>query len=188
MNDLFKNRIIFPIARNSPASCWNRLKKFFANRLTKRHGPAMDLARQVNQLAISNRSHLSKLLAVMAIAAALLFVAILLLNRQSTAWAQVVEAVAKKPWLHSVCTLPDGRKAELWFSADRAVIVTQTDKMVDWSDLKQKSGESSTTQVIILYSVYPTMRGKKVSFLSKTFSSHSFPPRLGEVSMPDASS
>ncbi len=103
---------------------------------------AIDRARQVNQLAISNRSHLSrKLLAVMAIAAALLFVAILLLNRQSTAWAQVVEAVAKKPWLHSVCTLPDGKKAELWFSADRAVIVTQTDKMVDWSDLKQKSRE-----------------------------------------------
>ena len=103
---------------------------------------ALDRGRQANYLAISNHPRRSrKLLAVAAITAALLFVAIILWNRQSNAWAQVVEAVAKKPWLHAVSTLPDGKKGELWFSADRAIIVTQIDKMVDWSDLKQKSRE-----------------------------------------------
>ncbi len=103
---------------------------------------ALDRARQADHMAIINRPRLSRnLLAIATIAAALLFVAFILWNRQSTAWAQVVEAVAKKPWLHAVSTLPDGKKGELWFSASRAVMATRTDKETCWGDLKQKTRE-----------------------------------------------
>jgi len=97
---------------------------------------ALDRARQANYLAISHHPRRSrKLLAVVAIAAALLFVAILLWNRQSNAWAQVVEAVRKKPWLHAVSKLPD---VEQWFSADRAVLAERVGKTISWFDLKKK--------------------------------------------------
>ncbi|MGD0516737.1 MAG: hypothetical protein ABSA26_04310 [Thermoguttaceae bacterium] len=108
----------------------------------------LDRARQANHLAISNHSRRSrKLLAVMAVAAALLFVAILLLNRQSNAWAQVVEAVRKKSWIHAVSKLPDG---ELWFSADRAVMANRIDKKIWWFDLKKKTTEYCDTEENIL--------------------------------------
>jgi hypothetical protein len=82
--------------------------------------------------------------AALAVAVALL--AILLFvwgDRQSVAWAQVVRAVAQKPWLHATTTLPDGKKAEfdLWFSANRAVMARRAGKGVWWSDFEQKTTE-----------------------------------------------
>jgi hypothetical protein len=65
--------------------------------------------------------------ATAAITTAALAVAILLIPKpwrpaESSAWAQVVEAVAKKPWLHFVATYEDGTKMEAWFSARREVL------------------------------------------------------------------
>jgi hypothetical protein len=80
--------------------------------------------------------------AALAVAAGLLAVVVFVWgDRQSAAWAQVVIAVAQKPWLHAAMTLPDGKKSELWFSADRAVIATRTERTTCWTDLEQGTKE-----------------------------------------------
>jgi hypothetical protein len=66
-------------------------------------------------------------------AAAILAAAVLLVSQswrpaQSSAWAAVVEAVAKKPWLHVVTTYPDGTIVEHWFSARRSILAQRTIK------------------------------------------------------------
>jgi hypothetical protein len=78
-----------------------------------------------------------------AVAAAILLAAMLLTGHSagSTAWAEMVKAVAKKPWLHAVTVSPDGKKGELWFSASRAVMAMRTDKRASWADLEQKTIE-----------------------------------------------
>ncbi|MCX7427526.1 MAG: hypothetical protein NTW96_18095 [Planctomycetia bacterium] len=107
-----------------------------------------------------------------AVATAALLVAVLLISQVwhsagSVAWAEVVKAVAQKPWLHAVMILPDGKKGELWFSADRAVMATRTDKEMCWGDLEQKTreyydpGENTIVRV-------PDDEGREASSLFET--------------------
>ena len=85
--------------------------------------------------------------ATAAITTAALVVAILLVPQawrpvESAAWAQVVEAVAKKPWLHAMCTAKGGpkpgTKCEMWFSANRAVEAFKFGE-IGWIDFGQKT-------------------------------------------------
>ncbi|MGO8751216.1 MAG: hypothetical protein ACLQNE_35160 [Thermoguttaceae bacterium] len=80
--------------------------------------------------------------ALLTVAAALL-VAVLLLrwDRRSVAWAKTVRAVAEKPWLHSMITMPDGKKGESWFSPRHDVMATRSDEYTCWADLEQKTRE-----------------------------------------------
>ncbi|MGO9113458.1 MAG: hypothetical protein ACLP9L_29860, partial [Thermoguttaceae bacterium] len=52
-----------------------------------------------------------------------------------------VRAVAQKPWLHATTTLPDGKKGEVWFSANRNVMAKRAGKVVWWADFEQKTRE-----------------------------------------------
>ena len=62
---------------------------------------------------------LGPLLGAAAVAATLLFAVVALTTRPTTAWAQVVETAARRPWIHGVTTISDGqqeRTYELWVS------------------------------------------------------------------------
>ena len=87
---------------------------------------ALARARQLALVTARGRLHLSRRFLVAVAVAVTIVVAVVLLSRDSNpvasvAWADVVEAVAKKPWLHYVSTWPDGTKREGWYSANRAV-------------------------------------------------------------------
>jgi hypothetical protein len=61
-----------------------------------------------------------------AVATAVLLVAVLWISQawhsaESLAWAEVVEAVAKRPWLHYVETWQDGTRLEGWYSVRGSV-------------------------------------------------------------------
>jgi hypothetical protein len=83
---------------------------------------ALDRAAGLDSARPTRRARGLRILIAATVAAAALLVAIVLWRgHEPAAWAQVVEAVTKKPWLHAVRTSPDGTKGELWFSASRAV-------------------------------------------------------------------
>ncbi len=67
-----------------------------------------------------------RLVGSMAVATAVVLVAAIFVlqgwhSTESFAWADVMEAVAKKPWLHEVQTREDGTTNESWYSASRAI-------------------------------------------------------------------
>ena len=72
-----------------------------------------------------------------AIAAALLIAATLWLALPHDTWAQVVEAVKLKPWIHGTIELPDG-KMEEWLSLSREVAAACHGKWALFDDYKIK--------------------------------------------------
>ncbi len=87
---------------------------------------SLDRARQLAEVTTPRGRRLTRrLLAAAAVAAAIMFV-MLFLSRdwnsaESMAWADVVQAMAKKPWLHYVDMWHDGTKREGWYSANQAI-------------------------------------------------------------------
>jgi hypothetical protein len=87
--------------------------------------------------------------ATAALATAILLVAMLFLpqawhSAESFAWADVVKAVAKKPWLHVTFTCPEngpkpGNKGEIWFSADRVCAEAFKSGPIAWLDFRQNT-------------------------------------------------
>lgn len=49
-------------------------------------------------------------------------------SSESMAWANVVDSLMKKPWLHYVTTYGDGTRMEAWFSARRALLIARVIK------------------------------------------------------------
>jgi hypothetical protein len=82
-------------------------------------------ARQLAQPTMLRPSRLRRLLAAAAIAASILAAALFIshvwTSTASVAWADVVAAVAKRPWVHYVEMWSDGTKNEGWYSEGRAV-------------------------------------------------------------------
>jgi hypothetical protein len=78
----------------------------------------------------SRRSRWIRRVLSIAAAAALLAISLLLPRGshpiESVAWADVVKAVAQKPWLHYISTREDGSKDETWFSVSRHVAAVKT--------------------------------------------------------------
>jgi hypothetical protein len=60
--------------------------------------------------------------ALAALSAAMLLAILLLPVGSSRALAQIAEAVAAKTWLHASGTGPDGKPAEMWFSAKNGIL------------------------------------------------------------------
>ncbi|MBS0265448.1 MAG: hypothetical protein JSS02_26175 [Planctomycetes bacterium] len=60
--------------------------------------------------------------ALVALSAVVLLAIVLWPLGSSRALAQIVAAVAAKPWLHARGTGPDGQRMDLWFSADRGIL------------------------------------------------------------------
>ena len=86
------------------------------------------------------------------ITTAVLLVAMLFLpqawhSTESFAWADVVQAVAKKPWLHYVATYDEGTKMEAWFSARRAVLIA---RVIKAGTKSQVGGDSEGRMMIDL--------------------------------------
>jgi len=71
------------------------------------------------------------------IAAALLMALFLLPSTSSTALADIVAAVAGKPWLLAKGTGPDGEPAEIWFSAQNGVMAYRQGKTAIFVDQQQ---------------------------------------------------
>ena len=64
--------------------------------------------------------------ALAVLSAAVLLAIMLLPIGSSRALAQIVEAVAAKTWLHASGTGPDGKPAEMWFSAKNGILGCRT--------------------------------------------------------------
>ena len=64
--------------------------------------------------------------ALAALSAAILLGIILIPVGSSQALAQIAEAVAAKKWLHASGTGPDGKPAEMWFSAKNGILGCRT--------------------------------------------------------------
>ncbi|MCE9528071.1 MAG: hypothetical protein K8R36_18680 [Planctomycetales bacterium] len=64
--------------------------------------------------------------ALAALSAVVLFGIILFPLGSSQALAQIAEAVAAKKWLHAKGTGPDGKPAEMWFSAKNGILGSRT--------------------------------------------------------------
>jgi hypothetical protein len=87
---------------------------------------ALDRARRAACVTLPRRSRLSRRIVIAAAIATTIAVIVLFVLPNwrpvaSVTWAQVVEAVAKKPWLHYITTWDDGGKDEGWFSEKLAV-------------------------------------------------------------------
>ena len=108
---------------------------------------ALDRARQPFQAILPRRPRLSRrLLIAAAIATTIAVVALFILPNcrpvASVTWAQVVEAVAKKPWLHATTTTGDGTKREEWFSASRKMMFFRYGEYPSSLDLEQNIREA----------------------------------------------
>jgi hypothetical protein len=53
-----------------------------------------------------------------------------------SAWADVVEAVAGRPWLHAVGKATTGEKVEFWYSAAKQVMASKNGEQVFYSDVQ----------------------------------------------------
>ncbi|MCX7424756.1 MAG: hypothetical protein NTW96_03885 [Planctomycetia bacterium] len=97
------------------------------------------------------------LLAGVGIAAAVLVALFPWPGGQSVGWAQVVEAVRARPWIHGVITAADGEKGksdkedgkddegkrgEMWYSPTMAVAASRYGKTVTFDNLRSKTRET----------------------------------------------
>jgi hypothetical protein len=81
----------------------------------------------------------TRLLVGSGLAAAAIALSMHSLGRSAIAWAQVAEALQKRPWLHSTILGPDGKTmSEGWFRTNEDVIVYKTSAGVDFHDEKNK--------------------------------------------------
>ncbi|MGA2797658.1 MAG: hypothetical protein ABSE63_08780 [Thermoguttaceae bacterium] len=108
---------------------------------------ALDRARQPFQATLPRRPLLSRrLLITAAIATTIAVVALFILPNwrpvASVTWAEVVETVAKKPWLHAVTTTGDGTKREEWFLASRKMMFFRYGEYPSSLDLEQNIREA----------------------------------------------
>ena len=112
-------------------------------------------------------------------------VAVLLLrwDRRSVAWAKTVRAVAEKPWLHSMITMPDGKKGESWFSPRHDVMATRSDEYTYRRILEQKTREYYEPKSNTVVRIPDDERGDGFGLFAMVFG-HSFPRRRGEPSVP----
>jgi hypothetical protein len=108
---------------------------------------ALDRARQVANATPLRRRRLSRQFIIAAvIATTIAIVALFILPNwrpvASVTWAQVVEAVAKKPWLHATTTTGDGTKREEWFSVSRKMMFFRYGEYPSSLDLEQNIREA----------------------------------------------
>jgi hypothetical protein len=88
--------------------------------------------------------------AIAAVTTAAIFFAVLFVpqawhSNESVAWAEVVQAVSKKPWLHFVTTYNDGTQREAWFSIRRNMLLGRTIKVGS----KMSTGGDSEGRIVI---------------------------------------
>ena len=108
---------------------------------------ALESARDIGQRKPKRRFPWTRrLLIACGVAAAVLVLAVVLWRGDSQAWAQVVAAVGKRPWMHGVVTHPDGTKdgmqMEFWFSAARGVKGAKIGGAPCWEDYGTKTRTS----------------------------------------------
>jgi hypothetical protein len=136
---------------------------------------ARDRAGRLDRAKPSRRARAVRfILATAAVAAAFLAVIVIWRGHQpGAAWAHVVEAVAKKAWLHAGSTMANGIKEEVWFSASRAVMggrvvlapSTETPgEVLSWDDLNAKTVDRYDPQKRVIVRTRGS-DGRKVSDL-----------------------
>lgn len=112
--------------------------------------------------------------AIAAFSAAVLLAIALLPIGSSPALADLVEAVAAKPWLHAIGTGPDGKPAEMWFSAKNGVLAWHAgesflfvDQEKGMMDVFGKPADSDAVQRIPLENVpFQGVDAARQSFLA----------------------
>jgi hypothetical protein len=107
---------------------------------------AMEQARQIEQdrVILPRKSKmLRRTLVFSALAATLLLATFFFWNKPSSAWAQVVEAVAKKPWLQATIIDPDDdqKQGDLWFSTERSILGAKCGNQLTWIDFNRNELE-----------------------------------------------
>lgn len=135
----------------------------------------LDRARQVQYVRMSYHWWRSpRLLAAAAMAAILLVALLLWHDRNSVAWAEVVDAVAKKPWLRAVTTYHDGTKAETWFSTSRRVLGGRIrqgeEERLVWLDFVQKIREDYDPKENRIVRVSDTQRREETELFEAIYS------------------
>ncbi len=62
-------------------------------------------------------------------------------SRPTDSWAQVVEAVRDKPWIHLVLKIPDGEKFEQWYSMPHQISASHAPSYTDFFDFRTGRSE-----------------------------------------------
>jgi hypothetical protein len=77
---------------------------------------------RINDLASVRRAITPRRAVWIAALAASLLVGLWILQPRRSAWAEVVEAVARRPWLHGSAKTSDGQDVEFWYSTSKKIM------------------------------------------------------------------
>lgn len=68
-------------------------------------------------------------------AAAILIVVMWRLTVSGDAWAEVLESVKGRPWVHCAGEMQDGKSIEVWISLPRRIVASRVGELVSYADL-----------------------------------------------------
>ena len=72
--------------------------------------------------------------------------------------ADVAAAALKQPWIHAMGTIPDGQKAELWYSPAKDISAWRDDKLIEYRDHGLRIYYSYDQEEQVLYRVMRVCR------------------------------
>lgn len=115
---------------------------------------ALEAARHACVRPVSRRRIVRRMLVGAGIAAAVLLAGVLWKHQPSVAWADVVEAVAAKPWVHVATTDANGQiTGEAWVSPTHEITAFRSTRYVRYDDHRLRIYHGYDPQEGVLYRV-----------------------------------